>query len=187
MSPESAQYRSENRYVLHPKGLRRCSKCREIKPLADFWSKGAKRGPYGTKSSYCKRCDSTRLADVQMRVNADPQRYCRQLLAQLRCRAKSEKCLFDLASDDLYQLWLDQNGCCYYTGLPMNNLAKMIGRNCAHPEFPSVDRKDPRGGYVRSNIVWTLYAVNRMKSDLTAHEFIAFCHTIADRFANPTL
>jgi hypothetical protein len=54
--------------------------------------------------------------------------------------------------------------------------------NYPHRDFPSVDKMDPKRGYVAGNIAWVVYSINRMKSDLTEGEFISFCHNISRRY-----
>jgi hypothetical protein len=38
-------------------------------------------------------------------------------------------------------------------------------------QSPSVDRKDPRMGYTKGNIVWCCFSINSFKQNLTDYEF----------------
>jgi hypothetical protein len=168
--------RSENRYVLHPQGLRRCWTCRVPKPLDEFASKG-RRG----KNASCKTCENARLALVRAAARRDPERYCRGIVAQLRHRSKVEGCPFDLAGDDLYDAWQSQGGRCYYTGAPLDLTVRAKQGRRPHPDFPSVDRLEPVAGYVAGNIAWCRWAINRAKGDLSSADFVELCAIVAYR------
>jgi len=47
----------------------------------------------------------------------------------------------------------------------------------------SCDQKQPRGGYTADNIQWVLYAINRMKLNLSSDEFKQICSQIASHSA----
>jgi hypothetical protein len=118
------------------------------------------------------------------RVCEDPQWYCRRIIVQLKHRAKQQNVPFLLTFDDLYQVYLNQNGNCYYTKVKLDfTLKGQFG--IPHRNFPSVDRLIPNQGYVKDNIAWCLYVVNRMKSDLSEIEFIDFCKTVLDNRCQP--
>jgi hypothetical protein len=169
--------RTENRYDLHPKGLRRCKKCREVKPIADYPKKGR-----GRLNANCKSCENDRLANYREQLKLDPYKYCRAHLAKLRHRAKEQGVPFDLTVEDLFTAWEIQKGQCFYTGHLVDFTVFTEKRTHPHLDFPSVDRKDPKSGYVPTNIVWCTYRINRMKNDLDEQEFTALCKLISERF-----
>lgn len=173
-----SERRSEYRYVLHPQGLRRCRKCGSVKSLNEFPSKGHNR-----LNANCKTCENERLAGFRERQKREPILYCRVLLPSLRNRAKELSVPFSLTAEELFELWKQQQGKCFYTGLDMNLLAFNPDRTSPHTTFPSVDRLVPEDGYVVSNVVWCLWAVNRMKSNLTKVEFVEFCQLVCKNHA----
>jgi CRISPR/Cas system Type II protein with McrA/HNH and RuvC-like nuclease domain len=70
----------------------------------------------------------------------------------------------------LEELWKEQEGKCYYTGLPLT-----IGINS------SVDHIVPtskNGSNEKKNLCWTLYAINRMKLDKDKAYFIKLCKEV---------
>jgi len=73
----------------------------------------------------------------------------------------------DLTVDYLVELFHSQNERCYYSGEPIFFGA----RNCALPNSASLDRKDPKLGYVKGNVVWSSFFINTMKGNLTENEF----------------
>lgn len=169
--------RHENRFILHPQGLRRCRECRDIKPLDLFSIKGKN----GQKNGACKQCERTRLADLRRRKKLDPEWYCRGLVASLRHRAKSENVAFNLPPGYLYALWIAQEGLCYYTGKRLDLEAQTESKTSPHLDFPSIDRLIPSEGYSIGNLVWCCWEVNRAKNSLTDDQFIKMCKIVAER------
>ena len=173
--------RNENRYTLKAQGLKRCHRCREVRTLASFEVQRTKRGTVVYLRSICRACDNLRLVALRARQRADPAWYSRTLVVQLRSRAKTAGLPFALTADDLHALWVHQDGRCYYTGWALDFTARTpTGRSPARAA-PSIDRLVPAKGYVQGNVVWTSYALNRMKNDLTYEEFCAFCRAVAER------
>ena len=102
------------------------------------------------------------------------------MIKNLKHRAKAIKIPFELTSDDLLGLWLLQKGCCFYTGKKMDLAAETENRKSPHMDFPSIDRTIPKNGYVKNNIVWCKWSVNRMKNNFSKVEFLDFCKEILE-------
>lgn len=80
-------------------------------------------------------------------------------------RRAQEACVpFDLIPQDLVELWDEQNGNCYWFGVPMG----VSPDRPYHPCTPSVDRVIPEQGYVAGNVVWACLAANTAKRDTDA-------------------
>lgn len=170
--------RTENRCVLHPQGLRRCAQCKEIRSILDFNSKG--RNDICIRlNSKCKICDRARQAAYRDRMRNEPELYCKRMVAQLKSRAKEIGVPFSITADELFSQWTLQDGKCYYTGDNMDFAAHTENRKNPARTFPSIDRKTPCLGYVSGNLVWTTWAINRMKNDLTDLQFFDFCQKVA--------
>lgn len=167
--------RSENRYILHPQNKRRCKTCKIVKAFDDFPIK-RRKSKTCRLDSQCKLCNNQRHADIRAKQRNDPQKYCMKMIAQLRHRSKMAKIPFNLTANDLYQIWIKQDGFCYYTGEPMDFQATTANRLCPHNNYPSIDKLRPKLGYITGNIVWCKYVVNRMKGNLTEEEFYGFCN-----------
>lgn len=74
----------------------------------------------------------------------------------------------------LFDLWVNQNGECAYSGLPLSIEAN-------HPHSVSLDRIDSSEGYVVGNLQLLSWTVNRMKMDLSEDEFLLICLMIAEK------
>jgi hypothetical protein len=71
-------------------------------------------------------------------------------------------------------LWIHQSGICALSGIPMTFYFDS-GRV---PTNISVDRIDPKQGYIKGNLQLVCMAVNQMKSDLTIEQLKYFCRSI---------
>lgn len=90
-----------------------------------------------------------------------------------RNNSRRRKIEFDIAVEDISQLYDDQAGCCAITGLPMMYSTE-------NPDFSlSIDRKDSSRGYLKNNIQLVCWRVNTMKSNMEPEMFHWWCKLIA--------
>lgn len=169
---------SKENKVLVLQGVYKCSGCLSIKSLEEFPIKESTRRKH-RHCSKCNDCERKRRANIAERQRANPKWYCRKLVAQIKHRSKVLNVPFDITADVLFNLWTSQEGLCYYTKQPMNFLAHTDNRRNPHIDYPSIDRKDPKKGYVSDNLCWCKWAINRMKNDLTEEQFRSFCQIIS--------
>lgn len=85
----------------------------------------------------------------------------------------------DLDVDYMVQLWNQQSGKCYYSGLKMR--IHQYGEK-RHPLSPSVDRIDSSKGYIKGNIVWSSWICNAGKSSLSVQEYIKICRMVSEKW-----
>lgn len=123
-------------------------------------------------------CRNKKGAILREKIKANPVWYCRHLINQVRHRAKVVCVPFDLEATYIFNLWEEQKGLCFYSGEAMDFQAVTSDRKSPHNDFPSLDRKDPKLGYVKGNVVWCKTVVNKMKTNLTDVEFIQFCQKV---------
>lgn len=183
-TPREMEIRTENRYTLHPQGKKRCTKCETVYDNIPDNYDIHHRKPNGEYSyaGQCKTCISSIREERAGRYKTDVTLYVRRLLPAIRCRAKEDGLDFDLTADHLVQLWREQSGLCYYTGMTMDLQATTGDRKSPHIDFPSIDKLDPASGYVVGNVAWCTWGINRMKNNLTRDQFISFCRTVSERF-----
>lgn len=174
--------RTENRLILHPQGKKKCAGCKLIfeKTSENFNIHNKKKDGTRTSDHLCKNCRSLARAKLKIRQKNDVEWYCNRLVVQIKHRAKELEIPFDLTGQDLYNVWVTQNGLCYYTNEEMNILAALSDKKSPHPDFPSVDRMIPADGYKKDNVVWCKQIVNRMKSNLSKREFVNFCKKVIE-------
>lgn len=77
----------------------------------------------------------------------------------IRSGARKRKLQFIITVQDLNNLWIKQNGRCYYTGVELNSTW-----NKKHPQQVSVDRLNTKSGYTVENIVLCCQSINYAKN-----------------------
>jgi hypothetical protein len=97
-----------------------------------------------------------------------------------RNRARSKGIDFDLDEEFVIKLYHNQNGKCFYSGLPIS-----IDFNDEVNIF-SIDRIDSNLGYLKDNVCLTNKHINTMKLNLTLEEFFYFIKSIYE-FSNLNL
>jgi hypothetical protein len=170
---EALEIRKENRYKLGPLGKKRCLRCKEIYSVKFFDIK--KKGVLDSK---CKNCQKKNRIKYKNKLRNNPEEYCKKLVVHLKHRAKKCGVPFNIDTGYLYNILQNQGLKCFYTGVNLDFTKVIKDRSRPHNLFPSVDRLIPSKGYVKDNLVWSTYYVNRMKSDLSFTDFIKTCKII---------
>ena len=83
----------------------------------------------------------------------------------------------DLTSEYLINLYNEQEGKCYYTGV---TLECTFGKKKVIANSMSLDKLDPKGGYIQGNVVWCTYWVNTAKWNHTEEEFYSLIKKIIE-------
>jgi len=177
---------------LYPTGDRHCRGCSTTKPLEDFGRSKDKNGRHYVRSR-CKQCNLNYQKDYAKRLGEDYLVMRRRTKANLRkkdliryhiqegiarYRAQTPG-RGDLTTAFLVELWARQNGQCFLTGTPM--IMGGIGNGRPNPSSASLDRLDPKKGYVQGNVAWCSYQANTSKGSRTLEEFYEFCELILER------
>lgn len=82
---------------------------------------------------------------------------------------------FDISIEDAWNLFLEQDGKCYYTKKELILKTRNSGSMTA-----SLDRIDSSKGYVKGNIVWVHKDVNIMKNEYSHDYFLSLCKLIVE-------
>lgn len=175
--------------------MKTCTKCEETKPLDQFSnrSKGKNnfRPPAQEKKPTCKACDAEYAREFRKRnkgyrgsgKNKKYPEEDRLLISAIRARLnvclnnwrkRNGKVEPDLDADYLYNLFKKQNGLCHYSGQKMKIETK-------HLLTLSIDKIEPLKGYVKGNVQWVCWAVNRAKGEMNEQDFLSMCKVISER------
>jgi hypothetical protein len=181
--------------------MRICTKCNQEKLLEEFSKKGLgttnfkanKPAPsmIDVLKKTCKACDAAyarefRKANKNYRGSGMINKYpmnerlvvsaIGSRLADARSRSQKGFATVaeDLDRDWLYALFLSQEGKCALSGVALRIERK-------HPVALSLDQIEPSQGYVKGNVQWVAWAVNRAKGDLPTAMFIDMCKKITER------
>ena len=142
---------------------KQCSKCGQIKKIDDFYQ--TQRG------SKCKQCilEITRESKRKLRMNPDFRKQESTKQKERRIRLWQNTLIHDskyrgvehtLTTNDINQMFEEQNGLCYWFKIPLKP-----STNSKHPQQPSLDRLDRNKGYTKDNVVLTCYSANIGRND----------------------
>lgn len=157
-------------------GEKKCYKCKTFKPLDDF---SKNKSTFDGYQKVCKDCfssyDSVKKSykKKQNKLKTDLKTYLRNKTSNLERKCKLKNLPFDLDKDYIYNLFLKQDGKCYFTGIDIKH---NIG--CHQYDSISIERLDPNGGYTKNNTVLSSFALNSFKGMMNESEFKNFLNLI---------
>jgi len=184
-----------------PLTLKQCRACGLTKPLIDFSFVDSQRVARRKTCNACvrsrkqtaeyKRSESQRskLArrqkpEFRAKEIASGKRYrathigrARTLWHAAKHRARMNGLDFDLTVEFIHVVLMI--GVCQRTGIPFD-LGEAQGTKF-NLYAPSVDRKDPFGGYTFTNVQIVCNAYNLAKNQMTDDQFVAFCQIVVNR------
>jgi len=148
-----------------------CTICSTEKPIEKFYTRGN-----GSIEPVCRPCRTT---SEQVRANASPRAYLRNLLNKARYGAKRRGLRFDIKLDDVMATWERQSGKCALSGVRMTWAKDGKGRKEMNV---SLDRINPDVGYVTKpmNVQLVCLRINLMKHTLEEHELHWWIQNIAE-------
>lgn len=137
---------------------KRCSKCRQVLPVEQFYKKKCHRD--GMRSE-CKQCSIKYLMENPITKQTG------QMVASARRRAKKKNLPFDINHDYIRSIVPSH---CPIFGMPLEWSTQRGNGNIALPNSPSLDRIDPSKGYIKGNIWIISHRANQIKSDASHDE-----------------
>lgn len=150
---------------------KRCGRCREIRPLAEFYRRNDARQSPMSECKGCQRLAPRPPKDAQARQRANEKLRERRrydprlvLLSGARTRAKRRGLPFDIGPEDI-----PIPPHCPVLGVPLVSRAG-TGERRRYQDSPSLDRIDNALGYVRGNVIVVSLRANRIKVDATVEE-----------------
>jgi hypothetical protein len=154
--------------------MKKCTKCKAEKPRTEFYNN---RTHKSGKTFWCKVCSNHQSNQVGKETKSlwasrtyfnnkhqNPELY---LWKQAKHRAKESGLPFDIEISDI-----DIPQECPYLGCPLLVRDKQLA--------PSLDRIDSSKGYTKGNIQVISYQANRMKSNATIEDLLAFARGILE-------
>ena len=147
---------------------RTCTKCLQKKPANLFYPAPKMRDGY---ASWCKSCVNEKSSKcTSERYREDPRR---RLYIISKLNAKRSGCEHTIEERDIVLPVT-----CKYLGIRIDyRLASERGRLRSF-DAPSIDRIDPSRGYVPGNVQIISDLANRMKSDATIRQLLAFAEGV---------
>jgi len=126
----------------------------------------------------CSSCSKIRITEeYKRRSNKDIfHTKITHFLSHAKGRSLCRGMPFDIDINFIRELWDEQDGKCFYSGVPMLLSEHGNGRNLLNI---SIDRMDSKRGYTKDNVVLTTVFCNVAKTDSSIKEFIDMCETVA--------
>lgn len=126
---------------------------------------------------YKERIKSTRIANRAVHTDYVRKSTFQTLTNAARLRAKKKGIECTINYIDIETMWNQQNGLCYYSGLPMDKEPGR-GKGKVNINKVSIDRLVSAKGYTLDNIVLCRYIVNRAKCNFLKEDFINMCRSV---------
>jgi hypothetical protein len=101
-------------------------------------------------------------------------------LQALKQKARARDFGYDLTPEWAVGRWAEQQGMCWYSGIPMTLTA---------PRGPlglSFDRVDSECGYIRMNTVMCCHCINTFKSDMPLDQFEIILYRLVGKLSRPS-
>lgn len=140
-----------NSKAFYPHKPHKCKKCLSLQ----------------NKAKYIKLPKKEKKTLTKIAKNWHDTNLIRRTINSTKYRANKKKWQHNLTEQQLLELYKQQNGQCYYSGLPI----QLNAINTQPRYVASLDRIDSTKGYTIDNVVWTSQLVNIMKSTLSVNEF----------------
>lgn len=164
------------------KGELYCLRCKQYKPLSEFYENSSTTKNRNFYSNNCKQCESERNKEKRERLKSDDKvKFFKNLATQCRGRAyrsKTYEC--NITGEDLLELYEKQNHKCALSGIEMTTLTQK--GKCLNNA--SVDRIVAGGDYSKNNIRLVCNHVNMMRSNLSDKDLINYCKAILNNYDN---
>ena len=142
----------------HLSVTKQCTVCREIKPVSHFY----------VRQGACKSCCRAKLYARR--------RTLKGRLGRMLTSARGQDASCDLTLEYMTELWEQQDGLCFYTGVPM----KFTSGVRRDPYIVSIDRMVPSKGYRADNVVLCAWRANKLKHNMIPTQFINTCKRILE-------
>lgn len=137
---------------------------------------------FKTSSPNKKYCSSdcqiiTSRTNEWEKVKKNPLKRCRQLCSMAKNRSKTKDIEFNIDTDYLYSLWMEQDGRCCISGLKFD-LSRPEKYNDTRFNAPSLDRIIPEKGYTKGNVRLVIYQINAAMQQYGLEHFLSLCKTV---------
>lgn len=158
---------------------KQCNVCGIVKNIDDFY-----KSQRGLK---CKECILKNSREYKRKKRKDSEfkqiesfkqkeRRVRLWQNTLINDSKHRKLENTLTIDDINQMYDEQNGLCYWFGVPL-----IPSNKKKHPQQPSLDRLDINKGYTKENVVLCCYSANIGRNENDIETWVEFLNLLKSR------
>ena len=182
---QALNYKRPIRSVIGETDRHKCRRCFRILPSGAFGPmlhyKSPRRETWRVEflHPFCWECRRQLNGEHVVHPLYSPKvdRRITDLVQRFASMAVSRQLLFLIDKEDVFGMYLRQDGKCSLTGLAFSlDQAAGVKNNLA----PSLDRIDSAGNYTLDNVQLVAAYVNIAKNDLSQESFIRMCRLIAE-------
>jgi hypothetical protein len=161
-------------------GKKKCFKCNERKSVDEF---SKNQSTFDGYQKVCKECfsnyDSVKngYKKKSIKLKTDLKTYLRNKISTIKKKCYESNIPFDFHQTFLYELYIKQNGKCYFTGIDIRH-----NPGCHQYDSISIERLNPILGYTKDNVVLAAFAINSFKGMMDENEFKKFLIQIIPKF-----
>ena len=117
------------------------------------------------------------------RCLAHPNLMFGQAFRKARARASKRGIPFSITKDYIINLFKEQGGKCYYSGLDIN-IIKSNEKDLMDPMKMTIDIINHKAGYVPGNVVWCAYCINSLKQRMNVESMVSICNSVVKNSSN---
>lgn len=157
-------------------GKKKCFNCKTFKVIEEF---SKNKWTFDGYQKLCKECFSNYSSvkkgykKKSFLLKNDFEFYLKNKISFLNRKSIKKNIPFNIDKDFIYELFLKQEGKCYYTKIP---IVHNVG--CHQYDSISIDRLNPNGGYTKDNVVLASFNINSLKGMMNENEFKTFLQKI---------
>lgn len=159
-----------------------CHICGEYKDIDQFSFAGSNKYIIRqNRDCRCNQCKTRQRKKVESEYSAQE-----KLMSVLqkrwlgaKDRAQKKNIPFTITKEDLYNLWISQEGKCAISNLQMTY---ELNEGRIYTNI-SIDQIQPQLGYTKDNIQLVCMAVNQLKSDFSMQEVLTVCNAVVNNLA----
>jgi len=115
--------------------------------------------------------------DWRSRCEKNPDILFKRALSNAKKRALKRNSKFDIDLEYIKDIFENQSGKCYYSGIPLRIIRDESSGIHDHYKM-TLDCLDSNLGYSRGNVVWCIYCINSFKLNMPKEEMIKICKSI---------
>ena len=157
--------------------MKRCSKCKQLKPRLDFYARTAAADGLNCRCKTCTKISTrqwgteNKQARKEYSLKYEKANPIKRMLGAAKRRAAATGREFNLTTEDVVLPLF-----CPVFGTPLQTVQRN-GRG-GKPDSYSLDRIDNRQGYVKGNIQIISHKANALKGDSTPKELVRFANWV---------
>ena len=154
--------------------IRICPVCKETEIVYKTFASFDRACKKGTMCSSCRTSKNNKSPKRNAAKENNPawkgfKEIPGKVLSKLKRDAEKRDIYFELAAEDIWNVYISQSKICRFSGVPLT-----------WGEDASVDRIDSTLGYFLENIQIVHKALNIMKRDMDDNQFIQWCRLVSD-------